>query len=164
MTTSQDYEFRRMTYDDLPMLMRWRAQPHVLEWWDAPELDDQNEPDDPRVTRCIVSFRQQPFGYIQDYDVHGWEGHHFADLPRHARGIDQFIGEPDMIGKGHGTRFISVRMKALFGGGAPVIATDPHPDNARAIAVYRKLGFQPAGEPQDTQWGRILPMLARPRV
>ncbi|SMC14637.1 hypothetical protein ROA7745_04506 [Roseovarius aestuarii] len=52
-------------------------------------------------------------------------------------------------------------MQVLFDEGATVIATDPHPDNARAIAVYKKLGFEPSGLPQETKWGLILPMLAR---
>ena len=93
--------------------------------------------------------------------MHGWDDHHFAALPKGARGIDQYIGDPDMIGAGHGTGFIGARMQILFDAGAPVIATDPHPENARAIAVYRKLGFAPVGPPQETQWGLILPMVAR---
>ncbi len=52
-------------------------------------------------------------------------------------------------------------MRALFDAGVPVIATDPHPANERAIAVYKKLGFEPFGSPLETQWGLILPMLAR---
>ncbi|GGD74989.1 hypothetical protein [Rhizobium anhuiense] len=28
-----------------------------------------------------------------------------------------------------------------------MIATDPHPGNERAIAVYKKLGFEPFGPP-----------------
>lgn len=98
---------------------------------------------------------------MQDYSVHGEEDHPFAALPKGSRGIDQFIGEPDMIGLGHGSAFIRARMKALFDAGAPVIGTDPHPANERAIAVYRKLGFEPYGAPQETRWGLILPMLAR---
>lgn len=98
---------------------------------------------------------------MQDYTVHGWEDHHFAELPKGSRGIDQYIGDPEMIGVGHGSAFIGARMQTLFDQGAPVIATDPHPDNERAIAVYRKLGFEPSGPPQETKWGLILPMLAR---
>jgi aminoglycoside 6'-N-acetyltransferase len=52
-------------------------------------------------------------------------------------------------------------MRALFDAGVPVVATDPHPANERAIAVYKKLGFEPFGSSQETQWGLILPMLAR---
>ena len=65
-----------------------------------------------------------------------------------------------MIDAGHGTAFIRVRMRSLFKSGAPVIATDPHPQNKRAIAVYTKLGFAQIGPLQQMQWGLILPMLA----
>jgi len=114
------------------------------------------------VARWIVSYDARPFGFMQDYSVHGWENHHFAHLPKGARGIDQFIGDPDMIGVGHGPAFIRTRLQALFDAGAPVIATDPHPDNAQAIAAYKKLGFEPSGPAQETRWGLILPMLLRP--
>lgn len=98
---------------------------------------------------------------MQDYTVHGWEDHHFAGLPKGSRGIDQYIGDPEMIGLGHGSAFIGARMKALFDAGVPVIATDPHPANERAIAVYKKLGFESSGSPEETRWGLVLPMLAR---
>jgi aminoglycoside 6'-N-acetyltransferase len=66
-----------------------------------------------------------------------------------------------MVGIGHGSAFIGTRMQALFDEGAPIIATDPHPDNARAVAVYKKLGFEPSGPLQQTEWGLVLPMTAR---
>ena len=162
MTATERYDFRAATMDDLPMLLKWQVQPHVREWWDSDEPYDDEELSDPRVSRWIVLVDGRPFAFMQDYSVHGWEEHHFAYLPKGARGIDQYIGDPKMIGAGHGTAFIGERMSVLYDSGAPVIATDPHPDNERAIAVYRKLGFEPSGQPQETQWGRILPMLAKP--
>jgi aminoglycoside 6'-N-acetyltransferase len=111
------------------------------------------------VALWTVSADGRPFAFMQDYDVHGWEGHHFGHLPAGARGIDQFIGEVDMIGHGHGPAFIARRVEAMFEAGAPVIATDPHPDNGRAIAAYRRAGFDVAGPPGETQWGLALPML-----
>lgn len=144
------------------MLVEWQTQPHVHQWWDSDEPSDQEEIGDPRVSRWIVSVHERPFAFMQDYTVHGWEDHHFVQLPQGARGIDQYIGDPKMIGVGHGTAFIGARMKVLFGEGAPVIATNPHPENERAIAVYKKLGFEPSGQPQKTQCGMILPMLAKP--
>ena len=161
MNTPRAYGFRKVTLSDLPLLTQWQSRPHVKEWWDASEPYSESDLVDPRVARCIVSHDAVPFAFMQDYTVHGWTDHHFAQLPDGTRGIDQFIGDAGMIGQGHGTAFIRQRMKHLFAAGAPVIATDPHPDNARAIAVYRKLGFVPAGPPQDTQWGVILPMVAR---
>lgn len=147
--------------DHLDLLIQWQSQPHVRKWWGSDEPYDEEELTDPRVARWIVSHFERPFAFMQDYAVHGWEDHHFAKLPKGARGIDQYIGDPDMIGVGHGSAFIAERLRALFDEGAPVIATDPHPDNERAIAVYRNLGFEPFGPPQETRWGLILPMMAR---
>ncbi len=161
MVTADQYRFRKATLDDLALLKQWQSYPHVSEWWDADEPYDATDLADPRVARWIVSVAERPFAFMQDYTVHGWEDHHFAGLPKGARGIDQYIGDPEMVGIGHGSAFIGARMQVLFADAAPVIATDPHPDNARAIAVYKKLGFAPSGPPQKTQWGLILPMLAR---
>lgn len=155
---SSPYEFRAATLDDLPLITEWQSRPHVREWWDADEPYDLEDLGDARVSRWIVSLGQRPFAFMQDYTVHGWEEHHFSQLPNGTRGIDQFIGEPDMIGRGHGSAFIGARVQALFDAGAPVVATDPHPENRRAIAVYKKLGFEVFGSPQETEWGLILPM------
>lgn len=161
MMATNRYSFRRATPDDLDLLMEWQSKPHVREWWGSHEPYDEEELVDPRVARWIVSSIGRPFAFMQDYTVHGWEDHHFAKLPKGSRGIDQYIGDPEMLGVGHGSAFIAARMQALFDEEAPVIATDPHPDNQRAIAVYKKLGFEPFGPPQETQWGLILPMMAR---
>lgn len=160
MTTASQYSFHQVTPDDLEMITRWQANPHVRQWWDS-EPYDEADLADARVARWIVSHAGRPFAFMQDYTVHGWDDHPFADLPQGSRGIDQFIGVPEMLGIGHGSAFMAMRIKALFDAGAPVIATDPHPDNARAIAVYTKLGFEPLGPPRQTQWGLTLPMWAR---
>jgi aminoglycoside 6'-N-acetyltransferase len=161
MLAARRYGFRRATMDDLHLLMEWQAHPHVREWWERDEPYDHEDLSDTRVSRWIVSIHERPFAFMQDYTVHGWENHHFAKLPRGSRGIDQYIGDPEMVGLGHGSAFIGARMQALFDEGAPVIATDPHPDNERAIAVYKKVGFEVSGPPQKTEWGLILPMLAK---
>jgi aminoglycoside 6'-N-acetyltransferase len=161
MMAANQYSFRKATADDLPLLTAWQSNPHVRAWWDSDEPYDAADLADPRVARWIVSTAERPFAFMQDYTVHGWEDHHFAKLPSGSRGIDQYIGDPEMIGIGHGSAFIGARMRALFDVGVPVIATDPHPANERAIAVYKKLGFGPFGPPQETRWGLILPMLAR---
>lgn len=161
MTAANVYHFRRATMDDLALLKAWQSQPHVLAWWDADAPYDEQDLADTRVAHWIVSHADRPIAFMQDYTVHGWDGHHFADLPKGSRGIDQYIGDPEMVGIGHGTAFIGTRMQALFDAGVPVIATDPHPENKRAIAAYEKLGFKRSGSPQETEWGLVLPMLAR---
>lgn len=158
MTMTNRYVFRKAAIADLDLLLEWQSRPHVREWWDSDEPGDEEELADPRVTRWIVSLAGHPFAYMQDYTVHGWEDHHFFRLPRGSRGIDQYIGEPNMIEKGHGSAFIIERLKTLFEEGAPVVATDPHPENARAIAAYKRAGFVAFGTPRETRWGPVLPM------
>lgn len=85
------YTFRPLRADDLPLLARWRAAPRVAEWWGA--ADEPEEPAEEGVAKWIVELDGRPFAFMQDYDPHAWEGHHFAHLPPGSRGIDQFIGE-----------------------------------------------------------------------
>jgi aminoglycoside 6'-N-acetyltransferase len=148
------YAFRRTTPADLPLLRRWLGTPEVRRWWDDP--DDLSEFEeafaDRAVAMWIVSHEGRPFAYIQDYDPHAWPAHHFGYLPHGSRGIDQFIGEPEMIGRGHGSAFVGAHVDRLFDRGAPAVGTDPHPDNARAIRAYAKAGFV-AGATCDTEWG-----------
>lgn len=156
---AEQYRFRPAMMEDLALLRNWQQRPHVREWWDDGEPFDQEELEDPRVARWIVTTNGgKPFAYMQDYTVHGWDNHHFDYLPVGARGIDQYIGEPEMTGCGHGSALILQRMQALFEANVPVIATDPSPENKRAIAVYTKLGFRVAGPIQKTDWGVIFPM------
>ena len=78
--------------------------------------------------------------------------------PSGTRGIDQFIGEPDMTGRGHGSSFIRAFIVALIRAGTPRVLTDPHPANARAIRAYEKAGFR-KDRMVDTPDGRALLMV-----
>lgn len=156
------YAFRPVTPADLALLARWREQAHVVEWWGAPELEPAAQTlADTRVAMWIVEHRGRPFAYAQDYSVHAWENHPFAYLPPGSRGIDQYIGEPDMIGQGHGSAFVRAHCERLLGAGAPAVGTDPHPDNSRAIRAYEKAGFKAVSGPVETRWGRAILMEKR---
>jgi aminoglycoside 6'-N-acetyltransferase len=155
------YTFRPVTLSDLPLLREWRSSPHWVEWWGAAEDDGgffEEAMADPHINAWMVELDGRAFAYAQDYDPHAWAHHPFAHLPPGARGIDQSIGEPGMVGRGHGSAFVRAHCERLFAAGAPAIGTDPHPDNARAIRAYAKAGFAVAGVPIDTIWGRALPM------
>src|SRR5437868_2884001 len=101
------YRFRPVGEADLPLLARWRATPQVAAWWGPPEVEAAAEAlADPRIAMWIVAYEGRPFAYAQDYAPHDWDDHPFAHLPAGARGIDQYIGEPDMLDRGHGSAFI----------------------------------------------------------
>ena len=162
-----EYSFRAMRVDDLPMVNAWLDTPDVRQWWlDAEGIFDgcldEAYLDDPEVESFIVSHEGTPFALLQSYDPHSHPGHHFAFLPDGARGIDQVIGVPDMLGRGHGSAFIRRFTDAMLDAGVPAVGTDPHPGNARAIRAYEKADFE-RGEIVDTEWGPAMLMVKRRR-
>jgi len=150
-----DYSFRPMTAEDFGIARRWLETPEVRRWWGDPDGEIsllEEDLDDPRMAMWIVAHEGLPFAYIQDYEPHAWAMHPFAFLPPGSRGVDQFIGEPDMIGCGHGSAFVRAHVDQLFAEGAPAVGVDPDPANARAIRAYEKAGFG-RGPVVDTEWG-----------
>jgi aminoglycoside 6'-N-acetyltransferase len=142
-----DYVFRPMTSADLPLVRRWLAEPHVVQWWGDPsEQYDlvSGDLDEPAMDQFIVSAGNSDFAYLQCYDLTAWNSG-FGEQPRGTRGIDQFIGEADMVGKGHGSAFIRDYIEGLLANGTPRVVTDPDPGNARAIRAYQKAGFAKQG-------------------
>lgn len=159
------YRFRPVREADLALLTRWREMAHVREWWGPVEGEDEREKlVDPRIAMWIVELEGRPFAFAQDYDVHGWDPHPFAYLPAGSRGIDQYIGEADMLDQGHGSAFVRQHVERLFSAGVPAIGTDPHPTNVRARRAYEKAGFKVTSEPMDTPWGRAVLMECWPEL
>lgn len=153
------YDFRPVIEADLPLIGRWRATPHVRKWWGEPTVEDERKKlTDRRISMWIVRFDGQPIAFAQDYDVHDWSPHPFSHLPPGSRGIDQYIGEADMIDRGHGSAFVKQHIGRLFADGAPAVGTDPHPSNIRARRAYEKAGFVVTSNPVDTPWGRAVLM------
>jgi aminoglycoside 6'-N-acetyltransferase len=141
--TSSPYAFRPMTAADLPLVQRWLQQPHVMQWWGDTHEQFELVSGDLEVEamdQFIVAVGDRPFGYIQCYDLTDWNSG-FGTHPAGTRGIDQFIGEPDMIGRGHGSAFIRAFVEDKLSAGAPRMVTDPDPANARAIRAYENAGF-----------------------
>jgi len=140
---TRDYAFRAMSVADLPSVRRWLETPEVVRWWGQP--DEQYELvsgdlDHPDMDQFIVSIDSRPFAYIQCYELSAWN-QGFGPQPSGTRGIDQFIGEPDMIGRGHGSHFIRQFVDQLLRSGLPRVVTDPDPVNGRAVRAYEKAGF-----------------------
>jgi aminoglycoside 6'-N-acetyltransferase len=93
--------------------------------------------------------------------VHTWPQAHFAHLPEGARGIDAFIGVPDMIGRGHGAAFLRERTGQLVAAGASCVAIDPDAANLRARRAYAKAGF--IGDAVvETDAGSVVVMVFQP--
>ena len=138
------YSFSDARSDDLPLLRVWLRTPEVARWWGDPDEQAamlEEDLTEPGMTMRIVSFDAKPFAYAQDYAVDRWPQAHFAGLPPGSRAIDTFIGEPEMIGRGHGSAYLRLLAARLRDEGAPVVAIDPSADNMRARRAYEKAGF-----------------------
>jgi aminoglycoside 6'-N-acetyltransferase len=151
------YGFRPMRPDDVALVRIWQMAPHVRDWWD----DEEITPTDGResaLDQYIVTFGGRAFAYLQCYLQSACPGNGLGTHPLGTRGIDQFIGEPDMIGRGHGSAFVRAFADGLLTAGVPRVITDPALANARAIAAYAKAGFCRDRE-VDTPDGRALLMM-----
>jgi aminoglycoside 6'-N-acetyltransferase len=155
------YAFRPMNAMDLEIIRRWLTIPHVAQWWGDPREQFaliSEDLDHPAMDQFIVTDGDRPFAYLQCYDPTAWPDNGLGVQPRGTRGIDQFIGEEDMIGRGHGSALIRLFVDRLLNAGTPRTLTDPDPRNARAIRAYEKAGFH-KDRLVDTPEGRAVLMV-----
>ena len=136
------YHFRELTESDFPLMLRWLQTPHVKAWWDDGDdtlekvaehygLDDEDDSGGYILLETTPDGAERPIGYFQ-YEL----------SEDREIGIDQFIGEPDRVGKGIGPRAIGIFVAMLREQYGPLpIVLDPAPDNKQAIRCYEKAGF-----------------------
>ena len=137
------YVFRPMSAKDLPTIKRWLGTPHVSQWWHDPSEQFElvsGDLDHPDMAQFIVAADEREFAYLQCYALSAWNTG-FGPQPEGTRGLDQFIGEADMLDRGHGSALIRTFAERLLAIGTPRIVIDPDPANARAIRAYEKAGF-----------------------
>ena len=140
---------REATADDVDLLVLWHADPEVARFWDD-EVFTREEMSErlarPDVEAFVVEADGEPIGYLQVWTDDGRSG-----------GIDMFL-VPDARGRGLGPdagRAIARHLREERGWDA--VTVDPYVWNERAIAAWRKAGFEPVGErePDDehtAQW------------
>jgi len=152
--------FRPLGRDDLPLLYGWLCAPHVVAHWEpAPSLPEVEAeygsrivpadvlPLDVGLTQYIAEDGTEAVGFIQAYRVMSPDEDWWPDeTDPGALGMDQLIGLPDRLGQGLGTRLAGAFSAWLFlDQRVTSVQVDPHPDNLRAIAAYRRAGFADVG-------------------
>jgi aminoglycoside 6'-N-acetyltransferase len=155
------YAFPPLSEADLPLILRWLEAPHVAQWWGDHDRQFALVSDDlvePTLEQFIIAMDGRPFACPQCYHPTAWPEHGLVALPKGSRGIDQFIGEAEMVERGHGSAFIRRFVDGLRASGTPCALTDPDPANSRAVRAYEKAGFRKE-RLVDTPDGRALLML-----
>jgi aminoglycoside 6'-N-acetyltransferase len=165
--SSDGLSIRRMR--DLPQdweqMRKWRSLPHVLEWWwsdDQPapptleELVEEYAPDvrgETPTTDCFIEVDVRPIGFTQFYP---WAGYPTEMpeigvlLPERFWGIDTFIGDPQLLSRGYGSRAVALLIRYLLEQrGAAGVALVVARENHRAQRAYQKAGLHRVREVLD---------------
>lgn len=152
MTREFPITFRPCSQSDLPLLQHWLADPDVARWWREADLGlealatrygpmiDGEEP----TRGFIFAFAGVDAGFIQAYRIA--DHHAYArqvEVDPGAVGIDLFIGESTLRGKGWAVPLLAAFLRQVVFGemDAPVAVIAPEPTNSRAIHVYERTGF-----------------------
>jgi RimJ/RimL family protein N-acetyltransferase len=165
--------FRPVTREDLPLVHEWHQRPHVLRWWTArPSFGDTEEHYLPTIDgteptdHYLALLDDEPLGMIQTYLVSDYPD--YAALIEEAEGIaglDLFIGEEALTGRGHGTEMIrSFVDEIVFARPDTVACTaDPAVRNAASIRAFEKAGFRVVKEFVDPDDGELHALVRRER-
>ena len=152
---------RPMIEADIELLIAWRADRRVNEWYGGleeatPEALRVDWDDEAWCERGIIELESRPVGFVQWYPAEAETAAQYR-LPPGPRywGIDIFLGEPSLFGQGIGTQVVRMLSNQLLDEHiADIVVIDPHQRNKRAIRSYEKAGFVyshdlPAHEVQD---------------
>lgn len=132
---------------------QWFNKPHVqafysLRDWSLQEVYDKLKPyitGDKPVIGLIILMNKMPIGYVQYYKVldYPWPMQNLEqDIIDSAAGMDIFIGEESMIGRGVGQLIINKFLQGYIWPKFNYCFVDPNTKNQLAISCYQKLGFK----------------------
>jgi RimJ/RimL family protein N-acetyltransferase len=146
-------EFRALAEDDLPQVFMWLRKPHVAKWYAAapdtfaevaakygPRTEAGNA-----VRAFIVVVDGRDAGYIQAYAIEDFP-EYAGDIgaERGVEGIDVFLGEEALLGRGIGSQTIRrfVDEVVFRGDGALACVAGPNEGNQASIRAFEKAGFR----------------------
>jgi aminoglycoside 6'-N-acetyltransferase len=146
-------------------MYEWLRREHVRRWWDEHESYESavehylpsiqgRRP----VDLYLILLDGRPVGFIQAYLV--------ADHPEFAAriglgagvaGVDLFVGEEELTGKGLGTEVLRafVRDVVFAEPATAACIADPDVRNTASIRAFEKAGFRRVGEFFDPQDGQL---------
>ena len=161
--------FTPLQNQHLPLLLRWLETPHVKAWWDqdvawTPELIKEKygtyiegyklesgvrKP----IHAFIISFDDQPIGYIQYYNAYDFpRDPPLEGLSDSLAAFDIFIGDENYMGKGLGPIIIKQFLRDYIDPNYKACFVDTEIANSNAFKAYEKAGFKYIKTIYDCVW------------
>lgn len=139
---------RALLADDVPLLVRWRADARVAAWFgerpDEAAFRAKYLGNDERahITHAVAERDGEPVGYVQWYPC---QAEYLAAAGLTAAdgawAFDLYLA-PDRQDAGLGARLVRLVAAHLAGTVAARVLIDPEAGNARAVRAYEKAGFR----------------------
>ena len=144
--------FRRLTEGDLRLLHDWLEREHVRRWWSKHETYEDVvdhylpaiEGRDPTELYAIL-LEEAPAGLIQTYLVEDHpEYHELVQVEAGVAGVDLFLAEENLIGRGFGTEILErfVHEVVLSVQSTHACIADPDAQNIASLRAFEKAGFR----------------------
>lgn len=143
--------FRPLTEPDLEYMLKWLTDERVLEFYEGRDFQcDMESLREKYLEResapgFMIELNGEPIGYSQMYPVRGelFAEYDYPETDENVYAMDQFIGVPELWGKGIGTQYLRMALGYLKNEkAAEVVLLDPHENNTRAVRAYEKAGFR----------------------
>jgi len=151
--------FKQLALSDIPLMYKWFNQPHVQEFyslrqWTEEEVLEKLKPyivGERPVIGFIVLMGEEPIGYVQQYKIseqyeandYSWLDQNLSQkIVNNAAGMDLFIGDERLMGKGIGSEIIKAFIEGKMWSQFQYCVVDPDVRNIPAIKCYEKLNFQ----------------------
>ncbi len=156
---------RDMLESDIEDYVRWFTAEREWENWDAPwEKEDTSEeterkswteyyeavrelPDDALRKKFEIEWNGRHIGWVSSYRID--ENFEWVGDPGDGQTVYRAVGidicEPDLFGKGIGTKALRAFMNYYFENGANELYTQTWSGNYRMIRCAEKLGFAECG-------------------
>jgi len=153
-----------MQAEDLAQMHEWLQRPHVRRWWSDRETYEEvvahylPSIDGSRPTDLyVVLLDGRPIGFSQSYLLaHYPEDAEAVGADSGAAGVDLFIADAELTGRGIGTELLRRFVREIVFA-QPDVAyriADPETANRASIRAFEKAGFRIVREFDDPRDGK----------
>lgn len=140
------FNFTKLLKSDLPLIRKWLVQPHVAKWFND-ESEWMKEISANLESNWVWHFRadlnSETAGFVQCYDTSKAPEGPWSSQPPATLGIDFFLGESSLLGKGNGVKLLNDFVEFIEMRFSPKrLIVDPDIENTKSQQTIERCGFE----------------------